>query len=88
MIAVILYRILGEYFFEAITALPVPADMRVLRAIKRSRWRWICTCGRRGAFSRCKGQPSFRGKEDCQFNRKPAAASFAYARVNGPPGIR
>lgn len=30
------YIILGEYFFEAITALPVPADMRVLKAIKKS----------------------------------------------------
>lgn len=30
------YLVLGEHFFEAITALPVPADMRVLRAIKRS----------------------------------------------------
>jgi hypothetical protein len=30
------YVVLGEYFFEAITALPVPADMRVLRAIRRS----------------------------------------------------
>lgn len=30
------YIVLGEHFFEAITALPVPADMRVLRAIKRS----------------------------------------------------
>jgi Plasmid encoded RepA protein len=30
------YVVLGERFFEAITAFPVPADMRVLRAIKRS----------------------------------------------------
>jgi hypothetical protein len=30
------YVILGEDFFEAITGFPVPADMRVLRAIKRS----------------------------------------------------
>jgi hypothetical protein len=27
---------LGEKFFEAITAFPVPVDMRVLRAIKKS----------------------------------------------------
>ena len=30
------YVILGEHFFEAITSAAVPADMRVLRAIKRS----------------------------------------------------
>jgi hypothetical protein len=38
------YIVLGEYF-EAITALPVPADMRVLRAIKHSPWcgaRFVC----------------------------------------------
>jgi hypothetical protein len=30
------YIVLGEHFFEAITSAAVPADMRVLRAIKRS----------------------------------------------------